>query len=278
MTQTNVKIGRNGADLLYEITFIDKFTLRLTDLYTAVQSGLTEDKLNDSSLFLNGTYDDGSGNKTVTQTTMVARAVYDPINDYYTLSLRDEVNNEAYTDGSGTVHAYDSFQAEIYFDRFPLERTGTPSMNGSAIEMPFKFRNILKITNMKDGTDLMRVESKENLFNPYQNTGTPVNWYTLGEVIYFDQFLNETLWHTIEYQRLPFDITTLDQAFDIPEEWHEVILLIVEWRNMKRMQDKQRANELYTEIVRWIDTLRTDQEEDWLREHTKGFYIRKEAR
>jgi len=46
----------------------------------------------------------------------------------------------------------------------------------------------------------------------------------------------------------------------------------------KRMQDRQKADILFTELNRWIDTLRTDQEEDWLRENTRGIYVRKEAR
>lgn len=280
MTQTNVKVGRNGEDLPYNITFIDGFTLRLVDPYTSAISGLTEENLNNCSLFLNGTYDKGLGDgpQVVTQTATVARATYDDVNLWYNISLRDEVNNEAYTDVSDVIQPYDSFEAEIYWDRFSVVRTNSPDMNGSAIELPAKCRNILKITNMNDGSDLNRVESKENLFNPYQNFGTPSDWYTLGDVVYFDQFVSTPIWHTFEYQRLPFDMVSLDQDFDIPEEWHEVLLVIVEWRGMKRMQDKQRANELLAEINRWIDTLRTDMEEDWLREHTSGFYIRKEAR
>lgn len=278
LTQTNIKLGRNGADFPYGVTYIDDYTLRIT----APHAGLTEENLSDSSMILNGTYTNVDGTFTVAQQAMVARAVYDGVNDWFTVSLRDQVSNVAYTNDAGTEFSYDSFECEIYWDRMRVVRTSAPLMLGIEIELPAKFRNIIKITNMDDGSDLNRVESKENLFNPYQSFGTPVSWYTLGDVVYFDQFINETIWHTFEYQRLPYDMTYTVAGgwpdFDIPEEWHEVLMLIVEWRGMKRMQDKQRANELYAEIIRWIDTLRTDMEEDWLREQTSGFYIRKEAR
>lgn len=273
LTQTNIKVGRTATDYLYTITYIDAYTLRLT----SSASSLSETVLTDSKLLVNGYYTrDGEDITTVTE-ILVARAVHDAGNGWYTLSLRDEVTNIAYTD-DGTDYLFDSMDCEVYLDRFQVERTSSPAFEGTRVELPNKFRNIIKITNMDDGTPLRRVESKESLFNPYMTFGIPGEWYSLGEMLYFDQYVEEGIWHTIEYQRLPNDMTALTDMLDIPEEWHEVLILINEWKVSKRMQDKQRANELLAEINRWIETLRTDMEEEWLREQTQGFYIRKEAR
>ncbi len=272
LTQTNIKLGRNGEEFPYTATYINKFSIRLENPDAAI----SEEKLKDSKLIILGSYTESGEAKVTEQETMVARAVYDALNDWYTLSLRDEITNVAYNDG--VDHNFTSIAATIYWNRFPVTRTPAPLMDGSEAEFDNNFRNMLKMMDMHTGSEIERAESKESLFNYQMTTGIPGKWYNLGDTIYFDSFMDETKWYTVEYQRLPNSVTTLQDTLDIPEEWHEVLLLINEWRVAKRMQDRQKADILFTELNRWIDTLRTDQEEDWLRENTRGIYVRKEAR
>lgn len=274
LTQTNVLVGRDGEANAYPMTYINSYSVRIN----SPDSALDEDNLADTKIIINGAYTQEGEEKSTAQVSMCVRAVYDEPNDWYTLTLRDEITNVAYTDSEGIEYPFTSYTIEIYWDRFLIERSTAPLYNGTTIEMPYKYRNIMKITGMKDGADLVRAESKANLFNPYMTFGLATSWYNLGEKLYFDTYFQDGGWYTLEYQRLPYNITSLTDTFDIPEEWHEVLLLIVEWQSQKRAQDKQAAAELLASINRWIDTLRTDMEEEWLRENTSGFYIRREAR
>jgi len=262
--QNNVKIGRDVADYSYSITRIDGYTIRLSN----PDATLTEDNLRDTKLILNWS---NAGGDEYVEDKMSVMAVYDAGNNWYTITFREEIEADSNI-------TWDTSTVDIYWDRFRIVRSTAPLVRGNEIQVPNKFRNIIKLINMTDGKPIQRAASKESLFNPFMNFGVPSEWYDLGEILYLDQYVEDPIWHIMEYQKLPDDVSGLDDVFDIPEEWHEVIILIVEWRTMKRMQDKQRANELFVEINRWIDTLRTDLEEDWLRDHTSGFQIRKEAR
>ena len=263
--QDNVKIGRDVTQFSYSISYIDEFTIRLSN----PDATLTEDNLKNTKMILNW---ESAGGDTFDEERMSVFAVYDDVNLWYTITFAEALDLD-----TSTI-TWDASTVDIYWDRFKIVRSTAPLVRGNEIQVPSKFRNIIKLINMNDGDPLKRASSKESLFNPFMEFGVPGEWYDLGEVLYLDQYLEDPIWHIMEYQRLPNNVSGLDDVFDIPEEWHEVILLIVEWRTMKRMQDKQRANELFAEINRWIDTLRTDLEEEWLRDHTSGFQIRKEAR
>ena len=263
LVQENVKIGRDVSKYRYEISYIDEYTIRLS----TPDATLNEDNLKNTKMILNW---GNSLGETYSEEKMSVMAVYNEAGDWYTITFREELEVDS-------SKVWDDSTVDIYWDRFKVVRSSAPLVLGNEVQVPNKFRNIVKVINMDDGTPLTRAASKENLFNPYMNFGTPGQWYDLGDVLYFDQYVESPIWHIIEYQRLPNDVTSLDDVLDIPEEWHEILMLIVEWRTMKRMQDKQRANELMVEINRWIDTLRTDLEEDWLRDTTSGFQLKKEA-
>ena len=263
LVQDNVKIGRDVSKFSYSISYIDEYTIRLTN----PDATLNEDNLKNTKMILNWA---NAGGDSYTEDRLAVMAVYDEAGGWYNITFREALEVDS------TI-TWDASTVDIYWDRFRVVRSSAPLVMGNEIQLPNKFRNIIKILNMNDGTELTRAASKESLFNPYMNFGTPSQWYDLGDVLYLDQYVEQPIWHTIEYQRLPYNVESLDDVLDIPEEWHEIIIMIVEWRTMKRMQDKQRANELMVEINRWIDTLRTDLEEDWLRESTSGFQIKKEA-
>lgn len=264
--QTNIPLGRNVSDYNYEITFMTSNTLRIT----TPDSTLNETNLANTKMILNwGNSIDPA--QVFTEEVYATMAVYNTAGNFYLIHFRDELEVDS-------TLTWDSSSVDIYWDRFSIGRSANPIPRGNSLELPNKFRNLIKLLDMNTGSVLKKAGSKESLFNPYMTSGTPGEWYDLGDTLYLDKFLDETIWYTIEYQKLPDNLVDMDSILDIPEEWHEVLLLIVEWRVMKRMQDKQRANELAGEISRWIDLLRTDLEEEWLRDHTSGFYIRKEAR
>jgi hypothetical protein len=170
-----------------------------------------------------------------------------------------------------------SIKGVISFDRYTIVE-GTGLGNYVTITLPDTFRNILRISTAADGTMLPQVAYREDLMNPQLTTGTPSEWYTVGNRIFFDVYPSAPLWLTIEYQRLPNAVEALDDVIDIPKEWHSVLLMLVSWKEMKRLQDVEKEMALKSQLNSIINQLRTEEEEEFLRESSRGFYVRKETR
>ena len=181
------------------------------------------------------------------------------------------------TDIEDTTFTAETLMAEFYFNAFRIAKNSTTS-NGYTINLPTYARNILAITNMATGGKLTRAEAKTKLYDYLMLEGTPVQWYKSGEVIYFDAYLAEPIWWIFDYQRLPIDVLAYDDEFDVPEQWQDVILMLVELDTARRMLENERATVLQSQVNTLIGQLRTEEEDDWLGEETQGFYIRKEAR
>lgn len=261
LTQRNVKLGMSDTLKKYETEFIDTYTIRVSSPPT----WLTPDKLESARC----TLIQDEALDTEDSTTQVAMLVDYDLSGNLEVQFRDEV--DILTSPSLPP------QVEFEFDRFAIERTGGMG-NGSAVTMPTTMRNILRITTADDGSMLDHAEDKEDLYNASLTSGTPSMWYMLGDRLFLDVYIEDPQWLTLEYQRLPQSVTTLDATLDIPEQWHLVLLLILDWKGAKRLQDMEKEMLLRTQLNAMIERFRLDNEEDFLREETGNFYVRKEAR
>ena len=169
---------------------------------------------------------------------------------------------------------------EFAFDRFNIER-GVVIPDSPFLLLPDDYRNILKITPADSASPLGRAASKENLNNPGMTTGTPTTWYSIGKKIYFDVYFDEPTWFVVEYQKLPSNLTVeagvIPVLFEIPEQWHEVLILIGEYQTAKRLQQHDLVAVKFSHVGRLIDTLRLDSEEEHIRSKTGGIKVQMEA-
>ena len=186
----------------------------------------------------------------------------------------DLIFRDALTD---PVITYTTLTVTLNFNRFDILRNNTRQVEAAYLALPTNFRNILKVISMKDGVEIYPAASKEALDDYAQTLGDPTKYYVLGDRMYLDAYVEDPYWLTIEYQRLPNAITSVDQVSDIPEQWHEVLILFVEWHSAKLMHENEKSQMILAEINRFIGQLRTDQEENWHRQETGGIGIQKEA-
>lgn len=259
MTQRNVKLGVEDNTVDCEI--VDEYTIRINTPPT----WMTPDKLESSRC----TLVQDAGLDTETSETQVAMIVDYDLTGNIEIQFRDSIT--AIT--SPTI----SPQVTLDFDRFFIDRTGVRG-DGSAIAMPVTMTNVLRIVTADDGAKLDRVEDKEDLYNAQLTSGTPSQWYHLGDRVFMDVYIEEPIWLTFEYQRLPIDITNIDQEPEIPFKWHQVLLTLNEWQTAKRLQDFDKESILFSHLNNLIERIRLDNEEEFLREETGNVYVRKEAR
>lgn len=269
-TRKNVKLGLDSQDA-GEIDFRDDYTIRVTNPPSMTIEDYVDTKL--SIIYTERIYDDElaawvDSGQTTSQDLLAV--LVEPV-DATTLefTFQEEIEASAYDTYTSSV--------EFYFNAFRLRRSAV-SGNGYTINLPTYTRNISAITSMNNGSQLSRASAKTRLYDYNMTEGTPIQWYKNGEIIYFDSYLAEPTWFIFDYQRLPYEITSVDDDFDIPEQWLDVIYMLVEMSTAKRSQETERASILRSQINSLINQLRTDQEEEWLMEDTAGFVIQKEAK
>lgn len=261
LTRKNVKVGLDTQGYTASRITGDAYTLRLISPPSYLEPELLE------GCRVDITYTD-VGTATFTESVQVTLADQNGLN--IDLQFRDPLEDPAF--------AYVNVTADLYFNNFVIRATDVRPAEAIYMALPSRYRNILKVIDMSTSNEVFVAESKEALDDYTLAAGTPTQYYALGEHIWFNTYLTEPFWFTIEYQRLPVNITSIDDNFDIPEQWHEVLMLIVQWQEAKRLYENERSQLLRGEIQNWIEQLRTDDEEMWARTNTSGFYIRKEAR
>ena len=258
-TRKNVKLGLETTEST-GVTYIDEYTLRVTDPPSFDASYYIDAKLD--LTVTDGTTGDDSVQD------FIAVLVEGDGTTYLDFTFREEITNWTVADTA---------VVDFYFIAFKLEKDGT-SGTGFSINLPTYTRNVTSLTDMDTGKKLKRAESKTRLYDANMTEGTPIEWYKSGEIIYLDTYIATPIWYIFDYQRLPYEILATSTELDIPVEWQDVILMLVEMSTAKGMQEVERATILRSQVNSLINQLRTDAEEDWIGEETQGFYIRKEAR
>ena len=259
ITRKNIKLGLSDPTAS-TVAVLTTDTIRVTDVPTTDVADYVDTKIN----LIRTAADDESN----TQTFLVAQAE---------VVLAGTIDFTFLTDIVDVTFVVDTTTVEFYFNAFRIEKDSTNG-TGFTINLPTYARNIIGITNMQTSSKLTRAEAKTKLYDHIMIEGTPVQWYKSGEIIYFDAYIATPIWWIFDYQRLPIDVEFYDDEFDIPVQWQDVILMLVELDTARRMLENERAMILQQQVNSLIGQLRTEEEEEWIGEETQGFYLRKGAR
>jgi hypothetical protein len=161
------------------------------------------------------------------------------------------------------------------FDRFKILRDN-PALDSAYLAMPTSFRNILKVTDSESSSPLKRAYNKEALYNPTMTTGTPSEYYVLGDTIYFDVYFEEPRWFVVEYQKIPDRLQIVNSSLpplELPEEWHDVLVAVVDYNQAVRNQENDLAQKKASYVDWLIRHMRTDAQEDALRDDLGNYQI-----
>ena len=205
------------------------------------------------------------GEETETEDTLMAMYL-EPAADgsYVDIYFREEMEE---------ISNYVRMEVTLLFDRFTITR-GDRVYDSPYLVMPDAYKMLLKVTDAENSAPLSRAANKEHLYNPDMTTGTPSQWYSIGKKIYFDVYFEEPRWFTIEYMKIPDELTSLDQEFELPVAWHEVLIEMVEYLLAKRGQERELQAIKFSNVNRLISHMRTDRDDDFVRDETGGLKIR----
>lgn len=106
---------------------------------------------------------------------------------------------------------------------------------------------IQRMENFNTGVAITHKEWREVVGLDYRNTGEPVTFARRSNSIIFDVTPDETIYYRVWYYRFPTRLSTaaMDTECEIPDYWHEVIVLGALYRGHAKLMEPERADAAY---------------------------------
>lgn len=189
-------------------------------------------------------------------------------NTWVDLTFREDIDY-----GTGILL---DISVEYHFNKFRIATRDTSVPDGFNLAFPQGIKTLLKITDLDDGTELSKAYRKDDLVDSGLTTGKPKQWYIMGSYVYFDTYVEDAYWLRFEYVRHPETMTTIDDEFDLPEEWVDILVFIAKFYIDQSRMENAKSQVTKSDIDYWISRRRAEIEDDFLRDDLEGFFPRKE--
>jgi hypothetical protein len=136
----------------------------------------------------------------------------------------------------------------------PLTQPGLLPVAGSATANNMTLWAIERIENAADGTPLTPKDWRELAGQTFYTKGTPSTFARRDTEILFDVAPDTDITWRIWYYRQPvlFNVNFLDTAAyvcELPDDWHELVLMGAIWRGWKALMEPQRADSAYQQYI-----------------------------
>lgn len=125
---------------------------------------------------------------------------------------------------------------------------------------------ILKITDIEDEQDLSPGGRTDTYPKDLTSPAIPSKYYVYGDELIFDCPIDETRWYRMEYVKFPGDLSEASDIPEIPEPWHEAIVLWATWWGLRRMQEYAGAYSTRKELESFMNTTMQQGESEMDRE------------
>ncbi len=128
------------------------------------------------------------------------------------------------------------------------------------------FGVVLKVTDLEDEQVLGQANRSQNYAGSLTETGTPSSYYFYGNAIYFDVVPDAARWYQMEYYKQPSELTTKDDEPDVPNIWHEGILLYALWWGRHWQGEFTEAYATKRDLIDFMETTKQSFEMQYERE------------
>ena len=116
---------------------------------------------------------------------------------------------------------------------------------------------VQRITQIDNGRQLHRALSTDYYPIMIGKTGDPTSYYSLSSSLIFDVAPKEPTWYQLEYYAMPTPMTHVGMLPEIPEPFHEAIILYATWIGLRRYQEWNGAYATKRDIMDFMRTVRS---------------------
>ncbi len=131
---------------------------------------------------------------------------------------------------------------------------------------------VLKVSCPEDASDLPRGARIETYMANTLESGDPSSYLDLGDSIFFDIFPDTTRWYRLEYSKIVSSLAALADEPNLPESFHEPLLLFTQWIGLRRSQEWGGAYSTKRDIEDLMASLKTSLEQSFEREDIGALY------
>lgn len=142
-----------------------------------------------------------------------------------------------------------------------VESSGPTASVNVPIDPINTFVQAIRVTDLEDLDRLSLADQVENYAGDFESGGTPEQYYFDGRKIYFDIAVDDSRWYKVDYVREVQDLSAAADEPDIPERWHEAVLLRAIWWGQRRNQDFKDAYATKRDLVDFMETTKRNLEE-----------------
>lgn len=160
--------------------------------------------------------------------------------------------DKAYEDGTlltgGTVYKREWRFVDAISDAAHFEIPLNPITEIEAVQ---------RITQIDNGRQLHRALSTDYYPIMIGKIGEPTAYYSLSSSLIFDIAPKEPTWYQLEYYAMPSPMLSQGDQPEIPEPFHEAIILYATWIGLRRYQEWNGAYSTKRDITDFMRTIRS---------------------
>lgn len=117
-----------------------------------------------------------------------------------------------------------------------------------------EIKEIQKLVLLEDQTVMETAQRTETFVDGLLSPGTPCSYMRRGAQIIFDCPVDEELWFHLEYARIPPDLTADADEPELPETFHEAVMLWALWRGYHWLQEADMAYSTKRDLIDFMAT------------------------
>jgi len=116
--------------------------------------------------------------------------------------------------------------------------------------------DIMKIEDVEDLTTLDEGDRTESYIGTFEDIGNPLSWIFYGNRVLFDVAPSESRWFRIEYYRQPTELVLATDVPEIPEGWHQGIVMWARWWGFARAQETAMSYSSKRDFTEYLQTMK----------------------
>jgi hypothetical protein len=137
-----------------------------------------------------------------------------------------------------------------------------PPFTGSIIPYDAQYGLPLEVVDVEDVTNGVKIEYNsrhESYIQSEPDIGTPGEYYKLATGLRFNVWPEEGINYTVRYFRTPKPFgTDVNQVCELPEQFHQCVVLQALWWGYRRMQENTSAYSTKRDLNDMLRQLRTE--------------------
>lgn len=129
-----------------------------------------------------------------------------------------------------------------YYRVVPSISTSVSSnINYQAVSSGITFVNALRIYDMKDNVVIEKLGRTDEIIENNVETGIPTSFMFYRDKVLFDVAPRETRWYRLDFIKNPTELSNATDIPEIPEVFHEAIVLWAMWWGLRLGQESAEA-------------------------------------